>query len=81
MNMLRTREKYHLFDVDESTMMTLVVGIKKVIDGYKSDLLDEKFVDDEDQTFLRTEIRSLEAFVRETERYFTITENGFEIHR
>lgn len=85
MNILRTKrstsspEQYHLFDVDEATMMTIIMGIRKQLDEYKADLVKAEFGFEEDQQFLRTEIRNLEAFILETERYIVVDENGFEI--
>ena len=70
---------YSIYDLDESMLMTIVVGLRDQIKKYETDLRRWRFRGAEDQEFLRGQIDEIQAFIAETERFIVVTETGFVI--
>ena len=71
-------ESYDLHNVSDTLMMHIIQGVKDQITKYQDDLINPRFADDESQEFIGGEIRSMQDFIRHTERFIIITESGFK---
>lgn len=70
---------YDIFDLDESMLMTIVVGLRDQIKKYEADLKRWKFRGQEDQEFLRGQIDEINEFIAKTEKFVVVTDTGFVI--
>ena len=75
--------RYNLLDIDETLMITIIEGVQKKRREYREDLRDPKFADSESQEFIKDHIRQMNDFLRETDRFVSLSEDGtrMEIRR